>query len=108
MPQPCRPAGFAQKTKPRRFITEISFADDFQCHWAVQVDVERLVSDRHCTATQLHRFPVFAGDQLIVLKSLRCLFRYELDRILSRRLTGLNPVSESLAEHAYRTEFHRS
>jgi hypothetical protein len=45
-----------------------------------------------------------------VLKSLHRLFRcWRLDRIFgSRRLAGLNPVSESLAEHAYRTEFHRS
>ena len=55
-----RRTGFAQKTKPRRFITEISFADDFQCHRASQIDVERFVSDPHRTATQLDRFPVFA------------------------------------------------
>ena len=67
-----RRAGFAQKTKPRRFITEIFFADDFQCHGAVQIDVERFVSDAHRTATQLDRFPVFARHQLIMLKSLRC------------------------------------
>ena len=77
-----RRAGFAQKTKPRRFITEISLADDFQCHGAVQIDVERFVSDPHRTATQLDRFPVFALHQFIMLKSLRCLFRCRLDRIL--------------------------
>ena len=104
-----RRARFAQKTKPRRFVTEISFADDFQCHGAVQIDVERFVSDPHRTATQLDRFPVFARHQFIVLKSLRCLFRCRLDRILgSRRLAGLNPASESLAKHADRTEFHCS
>ena len=70
-----RCAGFTQKTKPCRFITEISLADDFQCHGAVQIDVERLVSDPHGTATQLDRFPVFAHHQLIVLKSLHRLFR---------------------------------
>ena len=75
-----RRAGFAQKTKPRRFITEILFADDFQCHRAVQIDVKRFVSDSHRTATQLDRFPVFARHQFIVLKSLRCLFRCRLDR----------------------------
>ena len=31
-----RRTGFAQKAKPRRFITEISLADDFQRHGAVQ------------------------------------------------------------------------
>ena len=82
-----RRAGFAQKTKPRRFITEISFADDFQCHGAVQIDVERLVSDPHRTATQLDRFPVFALHQLIMLKSLRCLFRCRLDVYPRRQKT---------------------
>ena len=67
-----RRSGFAQKTKPRRFITEISVADDFQCHGTVQIDVERLVSDPHRTATQLERFPVFARHQLVMLKSFRC------------------------------------
>src|SRR5271166_4020819 len=52
-----RSAGFPQKTKSRRFITEVSLADDFQCHGAVQVDVERLISDAHGTATQLDRSP---------------------------------------------------
>ena len=104
-----RRAGLAQKTKPRRFITEISLADDFQCHRAVQIDVERLVSDAHCTATQLDRFPVFARHQFIMLKSLHRLFGCRLDRFLgSRRLAGLNPASESLAKHADRTEFHCS
>src|SRR5271166_3792905 len=108
MPQPCRPAGFAQKTKPRRFVTEISLADDFQCHGAVQIDVKRLVSNAHCTATQLDRFSVFARDQLIVLKSVRRVLRCRLERILRRRLGGLSPASETLAHHADRTEFHRS
>jgi hypothetical protein len=31
-----------QETKPRRFITEISLTNDFQCHEAAQIDVERL------------------------------------------------------------------
>ena len=77
-----RRAGFAQKTKPRRLITEISFADDFQCHRAVQIDVERFVSDPHRTATQLDRFPVFARHQFIMLKSLHRLFRCRLERVL--------------------------
>src|ERR1700724_2391919 len=109
MPQPRRRTGFAQKAKPRRFITEISLADDFQCHGAVQIDVERLVSDPHRTATQLDRFPVFAHHQLIMLKSLRRLFWCRLDPIFgSRTLAGLNLLSKTLAKHAYRTEFHRS
>src|SRR5580700_785910 len=106
MPQPRSRTGFTQKTKPRRFITEISLADGFQCHGAVQIDVERLVSDPHRTATQLDRFSVFALHQLIVLKSLRCLFRRRLECIPRRRLAGLNVASESLAKHADRTEFH--
>src|ERR1700746_313921 len=71
MPQPRRCAGFAQETKPRRFITEILFADDLQRHWASEIDVERLVSDSHRSATQLHRVAVFARHELVVLKSFR-------------------------------------
>src|SRR5271165_6609503 len=110
MPQLRRCAGLAQKTNPRRFVTEIFFADDFQCHRAVQIDVKRLVGDPHRTATKLDRFPVFARHQLIVLKSLHRLFRScRLDRIFgSRRLARLNPASKALAKHADRTEFHRS
>jgi len=50
MPQPCRCTRLAQKTKPRRFITEILFADDLQCNRASEVDVERLVCHPHRTA----------------------------------------------------------
>jgi hypothetical protein len=109
MPHPRRRAGFAQKTKSRRFITEISLADDFYCHRASQVDIERLVSDAHCAPTQLDRFSVLARHQFIILKALPRLFECGLDGILgSRRLSGLNPASKSLAKHADRTEFHRS
>src|SRR6516165_3339883 len=108
MPQPRRCAGLAQKTKPRRFITEILFADNLQRYRASEIDVERLVSDPHRPPTQLDWFPIFARHQLVVLKSshwlLQCCW---LDRILrNRRLAGLNPVSKSLAKHADRTEFH--
>src|SRR5215831_12554003 len=108
MPQLRRCAGLAQKTNPRRFVTEIFFADDFQCHRAVQIDVERLVGDSHRTATQLDRFPVFARYQLVVLKSFWWLVRCRLDRLLERRLARLNAASKTLAEHADRAEFHRS
>ena len=65
-----RRAGFAQKTKPCRLFAEIFLAYDFQCHGAVQIDVERFVSDAHCTATQLDRFPVFALHQFVMLKAM--------------------------------------
>src|SRR5580704_18388333 len=94
--------------KPCRFITEISFTDDLQSHRAVQINVEGLVSDAHCTATQLEWFPVFARHQLVVVKSLRWLLRHRLECIPRRRLAGLNPASESLAKNADRTEFHSS
>src|ERR1700730_6694706 len=98
----CCCAGFAQKTKPRCLVTEISLADDFQCHGAAQIYIERFVSDPHRTATQLDGFPVFARHQLIVLKSLHRFLRRRLDRILgSRRRAGLNPASKTLAKHAY-------
>ena len=80
----------------------------FECHRAMQIDVERFVGDSHGTATQLDRFPVFAFDEFIMLKAL-AYASVELDRILgSRRRTGLDPTSNSLVKHANRTEFHRS
>src|ERR1700756_1597063 len=103
-----RRPGFAEKTKPCRFITEIAFTDDFQSHWAVQIDVECLVSDPHRAATQLERFPVFTRHQLVVLKSFRCLVRCRLECIPRRRLAGLNPANQSHAKHAHRTELHGS
>src|SRR6516164_5556953 len=103
-----RCAGFTQKSQSGRFITEISLADDLQCHWAAQIDVECLVSYPHCTATQFNRFPVFARHQLIMLKSMVCMFRCRLGRFLERRFAGLNSASETLAKQADRTEFHRS
>src|SRR5215470_1761516 len=104
----CRRPGLAQKTKPRRFISEISLADDFQRHRAVQIDIEGLVSDPHGTTTQLDWFPIFADHQFVILKALQCPYWRRLDRFLERRLAGLNPTSKTLAEHAYRAEFHRS
>ena len=88
----CRCTGFTQKTKASRFITQISLADEFQCHRAVQIDVERLVSDPHRAATQLDWFPVFARHQLVVVKSLRWLVGYRLEGIPKRRLPGLSPL----------------
>ena len=66
-----RRAGFAQETKARRFVTEIFFADDLQCHGASKIDVERFVSDPHRTATQLDRFPVLVGHHFIMLEPMR-------------------------------------
>src|SRR6516164_9303422 len=106
MPQPRRRAGFAQKTKPRRFISEILFADDLQRHWAAEIDVERLVGDPHRAATQLDWFPVFAHHQLVVLKSLQRLYWCRIGRFLGRGLAGRNPATKTLAEHADRAEFH--
>src|SRR6516165_498094 len=107
MAQPSRRPRLAQKTKPCRFIAEISVADDFQRHRAAQINVERLVSDPHRTVTQLERFAVFARDQLVVLKSFRWLVQRRRDRLLERRF-GLDPAAKTLAEHAHRTEFHCS
>src|SRR6516165_10576612 len=105
MPNTGRRARFAQKTKSPRFITEIPLADDLQRHGAVQIHVERLVSDPHRTATQLDWFPAFARYQLVVLKSFWWLVRCRLDHLLKRRLARLNAASETLAEHANRAEF---
>ena len=91
-----RCARFAQKTKPCRFVAEISLADDFQSHGAVQIDVERLVSDAHRTPTQLDRFPVFALHQFIVLKSLHRLFRCRLDRFLNKDSPDSTPPARAL------------
>src|SRR5215510_3253525 len=103
----CRPR-LAQKAKPRRFITKVSLANDFQCHGTTQIDIERLVSDAHRTATQLDWFPVVARHQFIMLKALQRLYWCRLGRFLKRRLAGRNHVSETLAKHADRTEFHCS
>jgi hypothetical protein len=62
----------------------------------------------HRTATQLDRLPVFTPHQFIMLKSLHRRFWRRLDRFLEGRLAGRNPSGKTLAEHAYRTEFHRS
>jgi hypothetical protein len=104
----CRCTGFAQKTEPRRFITKVPLADDLQSHGAAQIDVESLVCDAHCTPTQFDRFPVFAHHQLVVVIPLGWLAQYWFECIRSRRLTGLNATAKTLAEHAYRAEFHRS
>src|SRR5215475_12638062 len=97
----CRPRS-PEETKPGRLVTEISLADDFKRHGTLQVDVECLVSDPHRTATQLDRFPVLTRHQLVVLKSLRWLFRYcRLDRILGNR----SPTGKTPTEHADWTEF---
>src|SRR6516165_4128199 len=108
MPNTGRRPGFAQKAKPRRFISEILFTDDFQSHRASQIDVERFVSDPHRTATQLDRFAIFARYQLVVLKSFWWLVGCRLDRLLERRLARLNTASKTLAKHADRTELHCS
>jgi hypothetical protein len=108
MAKPRRRPGFAQKAKPRRFITDVLFVDDLQCHPAVQIDVERFVGDSHRTATQLHRLPVFAPYQFIVLESLHLLIQRRRDRFLRRRVAGLNPTGKTLAQKADRTELHCS
>ena len=33
-----RCTGFTQKAKPRRFITKVSLANDFQCHGTTQIE----------------------------------------------------------------------
>src|SRR6516225_3521590 len=95
--------GLRKKTKPRRFIAKISLADG-----ALQIRVERLVSDPHCTVTQLDRSTVFAGDQLIMLKALLWVLGCRLGRFLERRLAGRNRARKTLAKHADRAEFHGS
>jgi hypothetical protein len=85
----CGCARFAQKTKPRRLIAHIFFADDFQRHGAVQIDVHRLVSHAHRTATQLNRSSVFARHQFIMLKSVRRVSRRRLNRIRRKRLAAV-------------------
>jgi transposase len=61
-------ARLAQETKPGRFVTHISVANDLQGHRAPQVNVKRLVSDAHCSATQLDRSAMLIYHHLIVLK----------------------------------------
>ena len=99
---------FPQETKPRRFVTEIFFADDFKCHGASQIDVKRLVSDTHRTATQLDRFSIFVQHQFIMLESMRYARGFYLSVVWFSRLVGLDSAIQSLAKHAHRTEFHCS
>src|SRR5215470_4998838 len=100
-------SGFSQKAKPRRFITKVPLVDDFQSHGAAQIDVERLVSDAHCTPTQFDRFAVFAPRQFVMVKPLRWIVGYRLERIPGkRRFAGLNATGKTLTKHAHRTEFH--
>src|ERR1700751_1416568 len=72
----------------------------------MEIDIERLVCDAHRTATQLDRFAVFTGHQLVVLKSFRWLVRCRPDRFLERRRARLNPASKTFAKHADWAEFH--
>ena len=102
-----RRAGFAQKTKPRRFVTEISLADDFQCHGASQIDVERFVSDTHRTATQLDRFPVFVRSpvhsaRIDAMRRLRCRLRTALFQKVTSPDSSL--FTQRFTQHANRTE----
>src|SRR5262245_4410088 len=75
----------AQKAKPRRLITEISFTGKFQCHWAVQIYLDILVGVPHPTATQLDWFPIFARHQFIMLKALQRLYWCRFGRFGERR-----------------------
>jgi len=55
-----------------------------------EIDVERLVSDPHCTASQLDWFSVFAHHQFIMLKALqRRLFWCRLGCFLERSSTSI-------------------
>ena len=101
-----RRARFAQETKLSRFVTEVSFADDFQCHRGAQIDIHRLVSDAHCTATQLDRFPLFVKNQFVMLESVgyaRCYLSFALvpDAVSSDWVS----LFDGTAKHAHGTEF---
>ena len=105
MPDARRRSRLPQKTKPCHLIAKISFADDFQCHGAVQIDVDRLVSDPHRTATQLNRFPVFVLQKFIIIKPVY----FQLGRglaggVFGRKLKWFNFFIQSSAEHADWTE----
>ena len=98
-----RRARFSQETKPRRFVTEIFFADDLQCHGAAQIDVERFVCDAHRAATQLDRPAVLALHQFVMLKSEGRLLRYRRERFF-RRSSGLGSLIQSPTENTDRTK----
>ena len=40
MPDASRRARLSQEAKPRRFVTDVFFADDLQCHGAAEIDVD--------------------------------------------------------------------
>ena len=70
MAETCRHTGFAQKTSSSRLVTKKSLVDDFQCDRALQVNVDRFVSDPHRSATQLDEFTVFGLQNFIMFEAL--------------------------------------
>ena len=81
---------FPQETKPRSLVTKIFFADEFESHGAMQIDVKRLVGHTHRTPAQFHRSAIFARHQLVMFQALRCVLRSRIASILGKRLTGLS------------------
>ena len=71
----------------------------------MQIDIERLVSDPHRTATQLDRSTVFGLEEFVMLKAQRHRFSRRRERRLARRRVRCRPRSERSAKHAKRAVF---
>ena len=71
------PHALHAKNEAALTLAEVSLANDFQSHGAPEIDVECLVGDPHCAATQLDRSAIIIHRHFIVLKpsSLRRTFR---------------------------------
>jgi hypothetical protein len=62
-------SGLSDETGPGRFIVEISRVNDFECHWAMKIDIESLVRDPHRAAAKLKRPAIVALQNLEVSKA---------------------------------------
>jgi hypothetical protein len=63
-----RGSGFPHETAPGRFIIDELCANDLESHRAPEMGINGFVGYSHATASELHRFSIFASKKLVVLK----------------------------------------
>src|SRR5258708_14723967 len=83
MPEGRRCARFSDKPLSNPFVPNVPRRNHLQSSKATQISIYRLIGHAHGSPAQLHRFAVFAFDQLVILKPAR-----RADRLVPRR-TGL-------------------
>src|SRR5262249_37973257 len=69
--QLCGGACLGQKTSATTFICQVPRMNDFQCDFAPQICVERLVGHAHGAATELDWRAVITDDQLVLVEAIR-------------------------------------